>query len=280
MVPRFHMRGPFNGCIMLAKIPNRFKVAILFLSFAPVAGGFGLWLISPVLILTGNACILCSPSIGFDLSSAPIGLAQASIGTVFFLFGVLLFVSSLGLFASKNNVQATRWVGWLRRLKPKMPDQTIIPSLDPDKYRRYALVVLLVIFVQAILLIPGIGEDRKYSLSGFSTLFLGPVWYSYAMAIGISGFTLIYYRRLGGYLLAIVFVIIGIGTTMPDVLGFLPPSAPTLRTTILLLSEFPFDILLIYVCWRALPVSMANGSSREATDSSRTTAAIAFFDDK
>src|SRR5207249_9518469 len=274
------MRGQFNGCIMLGKIPNRFKVAILFLSFAPVAGGFGLWLISPVLILTGNACVLCFPSIGFDLSSAPIGLAQASIGTVFFLFGVLLFVSSLGLFASKNNVQATRWVRWLRRLKPKMPDQTIIPSLDPDKYRRYALVVLLVIFVQAILLIPGIGEDRKYSLSAFSTLFLGPVWYSYAMAIGISGFTLIYHRRLGGYLLAIIFVIIGTGTTMPDVLGFLHMSAQYFTYRIRLLSGFPFDILLIYVCWRALPVSMANGSSREATDSSRTTAAIAFFDDK
>src|SRR2546425_5754403 len=170
--------------------------------------------------------------------------------------------------------------GWLGRLRLKIRDRTIIPSPDSDKYRRCALVILLVIFVQAILLIPGIGEDRKYSLSEFSTLFLGPVWYSYAMAIGISGFTLVYYQRLGGYLLAIVFVIIGIGTTMLDVLGFLPPSAPTLRTTILLLSGFPFDILLIYVCWRALSVSMGNGSSREATDSSRTTAAIAFFDDK
>jgi len=38
------MRGPFNGCIMLGKIANRFKVAILFLSFAPVAGGF--WLVA------------------------------------------------------------------------------------------------------------------------------------------------------------------------------------------------------------------------------------------
>src|SRR5207245_9309530 len=87
-VPRFHMRGPFNGCIMLGKIPNRFKVAILFLSFAPVAGGFGLWLISPVLILTGNACILCSSSIGFDLSSAPIGFAQPSLVSAFSLLGV------------------------------------------------------------------------------------------------------------------------------------------------------------------------------------------------
>jgi len=274
------MKGPFNGCDMPENIPNRFKIAIFLLSLAPIAGGFGLWLIFPLLSVTGNACVLCSPSIGINLSLAPIDLAQALIGTVFFLLGVALFVSSLGLFTSKNDVQATRWVRWLGRLRPKIRDRTIIPSPAPDKYRRYALVILLVIFVQAILLIPGIGEDRKYSLSQFSTLFLGPVWYSYAMAIGISGFTLIYYQRLGGYLLAIVFVIIGIGTTMPDVLGFLPPSAPTLRTTILLLSEFPFDILLIYVCWRALPVSMANGSSREATDSSHTSAAIAFFDDK
>src|SRR5256886_17477338 len=265
---------------MLEKIPNCFTVALLFLSLAAVAGGFGLWLIFPMLSLTGTACVLCSPSIGINFSSAPIGLAWASIGTVFFLFGVLLFVSSLGLFASKNNVQATRWVRWLGRLRPKIRDRTIIPSLDRDKYRRYALVILLVIFVQAILLIPGIGEDRKYSLSQFSTLFLGPVWYSYAMAIGISGFTLIYYRRLGGYLLAIVFVIIGIGTTMPDVLGFLPPSAPTLRTTVLALSGFPFDILLIYICWRALPISMGDGSSRDATAPLRTMPALMFFDGK
>jgi nicotinamide riboside transporter PnuC len=266
-----------DGGSMLGKIPNRFKVAILFLSLAPVAGGFGLWLIFPVLILTGNACVLCSPSIGFDLSSAPIGLAQASIGTVFFLSGVLLLVSSLGLFASRNDVEATRWVRWLRRLKPKIRDQTILPSLDLAKYRRYALVILLVIFVQAILLIPGIGEDRKYSLSGFSTLFLGPLWYSYAVAIGVSGFALIYCRRLGGYLLAIIFAIIGIGTTIPDVLGFLPPSAPTLRTTILALSGFPFDILLAYICWRALAISPGNGSSPEATAPSLTTLALTFF---
>jgi hypothetical protein len=168
----------------------------------------------------------------------------------------------------------------MRSLKPKMRDDAIIPSLGPDRYRRYALVILLVIFVQAILLIPGIGEDRRYSLSGFSTLFLGPVWYSYAMAIGISGFALIFYRRLGGYLLAIIFVIIGIGTTIPDVLGFLPPSAPTLRTTILALSGFPFDILLVYICWRVLPTSMGDGSLQEATASSSTSAAPTFIDDK
>src|SRR5712664_3910636 len=109
---------------MLEKIPYRFKVAIVFLSLAPVAGGFGLWLIFPVLSPTGNACVLCSPSIGFDLSSASIGLAQASIGVFFSLLGVLLVVSSLALFASKNNAQAMRWVRWLGRLRPMMGDQT------------------------------------------------------------------------------------------------------------------------------------------------------------
>ena len=94
-------------------IPNRFKIAIFLLSLAPIAGGFGLWLIFPLLSVTGNACVLCSPSIGINLSLAPIDLAQALIGTVFFLLGVALFVSSLGLLTSNNDVQATRWVWWL-----------------------------------------------------------------------------------------------------------------------------------------------------------------------
>src|SRR5256885_7607260 len=85
-VPRFHMRGPFNGCIMLGKIPDRFKVAIIFMTFAPVAGGFGLWVVSSLVLANGNAGVFCSPLIGFDLSSPPIRPAQASIGTVFFLF--------------------------------------------------------------------------------------------------------------------------------------------------------------------------------------------------
>jgi len=31
------MRGPFNGCDMPEKIPNRFKIAIFLLSLAPIA---------------------------------------------------------------------------------------------------------------------------------------------------------------------------------------------------------------------------------------------------
>src|SRR5712692_10153784 len=129
------MRGPFNGCDMPENIPSRFKIAIFLLSLAPIAGGFGLWLIFPLLSVTGNACVLCSPSIGINLSLAPVDLARALIGTVFFLLGVAFFVSSLGLFTSKNDVQATRWVRWLGRLRPKIRDRTIIPSPDPDKYR-------------------------------------------------------------------------------------------------------------------------------------------------
>src|SRR6267143_1862828 len=119
---------------MITACSEKFQIvsrwAILFLSLAPVAGGFGLWLIFPVLIITGTACVLCSPSIAFDLSSPPIGLAQASIGTVFFLLGVLLFVSSLGLFASKNNVQATRWVRWLSRLNQRCMIRRSFPRLS------------------------------------------------------------------------------------------------------------------------------------------------------
>src|SRR5438093_12875144 len=104
------MKGPFNGCDMPENIPNRFKIAIFLLSLAPIAGGFGLWLIFPLLSVTGNACVLCSPSIGVKLSLAPIDLAHALIGTVFFLLCVALFVSSLSLFTYKNYFHATLWV--------------------------------------------------------------------------------------------------------------------------------------------------------------------------
>src|SRR5439155_26539439 len=112
------MRGLFNGCDMPENIPNRFKIAIFLLSLAPIAGGFGLWLIFPLLSVTGNACVLCSPAMGIRLSWAPIDLAQVLVATVFFLLGVALFVSSVGLFTSKSDVQDTRWVRWFGSLIP------------------------------------------------------------------------------------------------------------------------------------------------------------------
>ncbi|HEV2119569.1 MAG TPA: hypothetical protein VGS11_05640 [Candidatus Bathyarchaeia archaeon] len=177
--------------------------------------------------------------------------AQVVTGVLFFLVGVLFFVSSLGTFGSKDRVGAERWIRWLGRLRPSMGNHRLNGSPINPKYRIYAMVSLLVILVQAILLLPGIGEDRQYALSQFSTLFLGPVWYFYAMAIGVSSFILISTKRPGGYILGIIISIISFGTTLPDIFGLLPPSAPTLRTTILMLSGFPFAFLLAYVSWRA-----------------------------
>jgi len=122
------------------------------------------------------------------------------------------------------------------------------------------MVILLVVFIQAILLIPGIGEDRQYPLNQFYGLF-GSLWYFYVFATGLSGFILLYYRRLGGYIPAMIMMVLSIGTTVPDVLGLLPPSAPTLRTTVLMLSVLPLAILLVYVSWRALHVKMSEESS-------------------
>jgi hypothetical protein len=100
-------------------------------------------------------------------------------------------------------------------------------------------------------LIPGIGEDRQYPLSQFYGMF-SSLWYFYVFATGASGFILIYYKRPGGYVPAIIMSALSIGTSVLDVLGFLPPSAPSLRTTVLMLSVLPVVIVLMYVSWRAL----------------------------
>jgi hypothetical protein len=250
--------------VSLREIPAWFKIATVFLVLAPASLDAGLWLIFPELNITGNACISCSPSIGFNFISTWFGALVTVIAAVFFLIGLLLFTSSIGLFASKNNVQAIRWLRWLGRLKPDVRGQELLLSSRSNKYRRYALVILIAIFVQAILLIPGIGEDRQYSLSQFSTLYFGPsgaLFYFFAMIIGISGFVLIYYHRPGGYLLAIIFVIIGLGTSTLDMLGLLPPSAPTFRTDLLALLGFPLGLALVYSARNGFRTSLNNGPS-------------------
>src|SRR2546427_12905507 len=100
------------------------------------------------------------------------------------------------------------------------------------------MVILLVVFIQAILLIPGIGEDGLYPLNQFYGL-LGSLWYFYVLATGLSGFILIYYRRIGGYISSIIIMVLNIWTTVPDVLGLLPPSSPTLTKNVLILSVLP-----------------------------------------
>ena len=230
---------------------RQYKIASLLLLLAPLSGAFGLWLIFPALRITGNACLSCSPTIAFATVTSASLAVQIVTGAMFLLVSVLFFVSSLGMFGSKDTVRAQRWIRWLGRLRPSMGSHRLNETPVNSIYRIYARMILLVILVEAILLIPGIGEDRQYALNQFSTLFLGPVWYLYAMAVGVSSFILISFRRPGGYILGIAVSIISLGTVLPDVLGLLPPSAPTLRTTILALSGLPLALLLVYVSWRA-----------------------------
>ena len=219
-------------------IPKRFEIATILLLSAPLSAGFGLWLIFRGGILVGSN------------STNLTTLAESGVGVFFVAVAFPFYFSSLGVFASRDYSEAGKWFRWLGKLRPKMGNHDSSP-VNPDKYRAYAMVILLVVFIQAILLIPGIGEDRRYPLDQFYGLF-GSLWYFYVLATGVSGFILIYYRRPGGYIPAIIISVLSIGTTVPDVLGLLPPSAPTIRTTVLMLSVLPLVILLVYVSSRAL----------------------------
>jgi len=228
-------------------IPKRFEIATVLLLLSPLLSGFGLWLIFQAGILLGSNAV------------DAITVAETVAGVFFFILGFPLFFTSIGVFASGDRLEAEKWVRWLGRFKPKIENGDRSP-VSSGKDRVYAMVILLVVFIQATLLIPGIGEDRQYPLNQFYGLF-GSLWYFYVFATGLSGFILLYYRRLGGYIPAIIMMVLSIGTTVPDVLGLLPPSAPTLRTTVLMLSVLPLAILLVYVSWRALHVKMSEESS-------------------
>jgi hypothetical protein len=219
-------------------IPKRFEIATVLLLLSPLSAGFGLWLVFRAGILVGSN------------ATSMITVAETIVGVFFFVLAFPLFFLSLGLFASRDYSEAEKWLHWLGKLKPRMGNRDLNP-VSPSKYRALAMSILLVVFIQAILLIPGIGEDRRYPPDQFYGLF-GSLWYFYVLATGVSGLILIYYRRPGGYIPAITMSILSIGTTLPDVLGLLPPSAPTIRTTVLMLSVLPLAILLVYVSSRAL----------------------------
>ncbi|OLE69646.1 hypothetical protein AUF78_10175 [archaeon 13_1_20CM_2_51_12] len=231
-------------------IPKRFEIAAVLLLLAPLSSGFGLWLIFQASVVVGSNAI------------SAIAVAETGVGVFFFIVGFPTFFTSLGAFASRNNVESEKWLRWLGKLGPKMKDHD--PSLvSSGKYRAYAMMILLVVFIHAILLIPGVGEDRRYPLDQFYGLF-SSLWYFYVLATGISGFILIYYGRPGGYIPAIIMSVLSIGTTLPDVLGLLPPSAPTLRTTVLMLSVLPLVILLVFVSWRGLHIGVVEVSSSKS----------------
>ncbi len=126
----------------------------------------------------------------------------------------------------------------------------------PGRYRQYALATLVVTFIESILLIPGVGEDRQFPLNQWPTLLLS-LWYFIAQAILLSALVLIYKRRTRGYYFGIFLSAIVFGTNAPDVLGLLPPSAPTARTSVLLLATFPPAILLAYSSWKAVQFRIA-----------------------
>ncbi len=120
------------------------------------------------------------------------------------------------------------------------------------------MVMLIVSLIQAFLLVPGVGEDRQFPLDQLPTLFLS-LWYFFGLAILLSAFALIYKRRFRGYYLGLLLSAIIIGTNTPDVLGLLPPSPPSPKTLILLLTTFPPALLLAYVSWGALQFRSTNG---------------------
>ena len=219
-------------------IPKRFEIATVLLLLSPLSSGFGLWLIFQAGILVGSNAV--------DMTT----VAETGMGVFFFILGLPLFFTSIGVFASRDRLEAEKWVRWLGRLKPKIENGDRSP-VSSGKDRVYAMVILLVVFIQAILLIPGIGEDRQYPLNQFYGLF-GSLWYFYAFGTGIAGFLLIYERRPGGYLLSLILSMIAFGTNVTDVLGLQPPSAPTFRTSILELASLPFAIALAYVSLKAI----------------------------
>jgi hypothetical protein len=221
---------------------NRFKTFVLLLLLSPVSAGLGLWLIFQGQTLFGSTSI------------NPITIAETWLGIALFALAVPLSFSSLRGLGSKNGAEAERWLRWMGVLKPRFPNAS--PDIArPGKHRRPTLAILLVILVGAILLIPGIGEDRQFPLNQFYGLF-SSLWYFYVLSILFASIVLIYYRRPGGYVLGMILCMLGLGTTVPDVLGFLPPSAPTIRTTILELTILPADLLLAYFSWRAIHVAL------------------------
>jgi hypothetical protein len=225
-------------------IPRRFEIATVLILLAPLSAGFGLWLIFQMGVLVGSNLMVV------------IALAETGLGVLFLILAFPLFFASIGVLASNDNLEAEKWVRWLGKFRPRMRNSDS-SAVNSGKYRIYAMVALLVVFIQALLLIPGIGEDRQYPLGQFYGMF-SSLWYFYVFATGACGFILIYYKRPGGYVPAIIMSALSIGTSLLDVLGFLPPSAPTLRTTVLMLSVLPVVIVLVYVSWKALRFAYPN----------------------
>jgi hypothetical protein len=74
------------------------KIGTVLLLLAPLSAGFGLWLNFKVGILVG------SNTVGM------ITVAETRVGVFFFSLGFPLFFLSLGIFASRNYLEAEKWL--------------------------------------------------------------------------------------------------------------------------------------------------------------------------
>ena len=120
-----------------------------------------------------------------------------------------------------------------------------------DEHRVSVFALLIAVLVGAVLVIPGIGEDRTFDLSRFYDLW-GTIFYFYSMTVLLASLILIFYRRTGGYVLSLIVSTIAIGLNALDLLGLLPPAPPTVRTSIIFLANFLVGLPLALISWKSI----------------------------
>ena len=233
-----------------SRMPKWYQSAILLQILAPLSWGFGLWLIFLSAQIGGSGCLTCLSQLGIRIDNTPRAITETAVGSVFVFAGLLFFLSSVGLLASNNGGQAGRWLRWMGRCRPKWSGQSQ-DSISPEKYRSTAFTTLSLVLFVAILVIPGIGEDRQFPLNQFFNLW-GTAWYFYVFAIGVIGLVLIYKRVAGGYFLSFITSLIAIEMVVPDLFGLLPPEPPTTKTSIILATQLPFAFVCIWASLREL----------------------------
>lgn len=182
------------------------------------------------------------------LIGTPVSIAETVLGALFFVTGFASLALGLGVVSAKTSPGPARWLRWLGGWRPSWRDET--PE-TLNRYRPQILGSLIALLVGAVLVIPGIGEDRMFVLSRFYDLW-GTVFYFYTMIVLVSSVTLVFYRRTGGYVLSLVVSIITIGISVPDMLGLLPPAPPTLKTSIILAANSPFAIYIALLSWMTI----------------------------
>ena len=229
---------------------DRLTTESLLQFIAPVSWGFGLWLLFLGLNISGTACLSCFGGISAKVIGTPMSILETIVGAVFFFAGMALLVISLGMVSAKTDSSAARWLVWLGRWRPLWQDGERAKD-RVDKYRVHVLGLLIAILVGAVLVIPGIGEDRTFVLNRFYDLW-GTVFYFYTTILLLASLILIFYRRNGGYVLSLVVGTVAIGLDSLDLLGLLPPAPLTLRTSIIFLANFLIGVPLALISWKSI----------------------------